>query len=84
MPEVKEKHQNGSLGEATPSAFHQQEPPMGKNVVVTQDANNIFAATFRGPKDAKKGDRIVVNLEVQDKGKERPMTRFAQYVITVK
>ena len=35
------------------------------------------------PADAKAGDKIVVNLEVRDNA-VRPMTRFAQYVITVK
>lgn len=35
------------------------------------------------PADAKAGDRIVVNLEVRDNA-VRPMTRFAQYVVTVK
>jgi len=35
------------------------------------------------PADAAKGDKVVVNLEVRDDA-ERPMTRFAQYVITVK
>ena len=29
------------------------------------------------------GDLIVVNLEVQDQGVERPMTRFAQFVIEI-
>lgn len=84
MPKVKEEAQQRSLGDATPSAFRRQEPPKGKSVAVTQDANNMYAATLKVPKDAKKGDRIVINLEVQDKGKERPMTRFTQYVITVK
>lgn len=34
------------------------------------------------PEDAKSGDKFVVNLEVQDVA-IRPMTRFAQYVVTV-
>lgn len=41
------------------------------------------SATFTVPKDAKIGDKFVVTYEVQDKGVERPMTRFAQFVITV-
>jgi len=41
------------------------------------------SAEFTVPKDAKSGDKFVVNMEVQDDA-ERPMTRFAQYVITVK
>jgi hypothetical protein len=41
-----------------------------------------WEASFTVPADAQSGDRIVVNLEVCDQA-ERPMTRFAQYVITV-
>jgi hypothetical protein len=41
-----------------------------------------FEASFTVPSDAKTGDKLVVNLEVRDEA-ERPMTRFAQYVITV-
>lgn len=41
-----------------------------------------YAATFTVPADATAGDRFVINLEVQDEA-ERPMTRFAQFVITV-
>ena len=37
---------------------------------------------FTIPADAKTGDIFVVNLEVRDNA-TRPMTRFAQYVITV-
>lgn len=37
---------------------------------------------FTIPADAKAGDKFVVNLEVRDNA-TRPMTRFAQYVITV-
>ncbi len=39
-------------------------------------------ASFTIPADAASGDKFVVNLEVRDEA-ERPMTRFAQYVITV-
>ncbi len=39
-------------------------------------------ASFTIPSDAASGDKFVVNLEVRDEA-ERPMTRFAQYVITV-
>lgn len=35
------------------------------------------------PEDAQAGDSFVVNLKVRDSA-ERPMTRFAQFVITVK
>lgn len=35
------------------------------------------------PENAQSGDIIVVNLEVKDTGVERPMTRFAQFIITV-
>ena len=37
---------------------------------------------FTIPADAKAGEVFVVNLEVRDNA-ARPMTRFAQYVITV-
>lgn len=37
---------------------------------------------FTIPADAKTGDKFVINLEVKDNA-IRPMTRFAQYVITV-
>lgn len=40
------------------------------------------AAQFTVPADAASGDVFVVNMEVQDSA-ERPMTRFAQFVITV-
>ena len=39
-------------------------------------------ASFTVPSDAASGDKLVVNLEVRDEA-GRPMTRFAQYVITV-
>lgn len=41
-----------------------------------------WGASFTVPKDAKIGDKFVITLEVADKA-VRPMTRFAQYVITV-
>ena len=40
------------------------------------------SAQFTVPADAVSGDTFVVNMEVQDDA-ERPMTRFAQFVITV-
>ena len=40
------------------------------------------SAQFTVPADAASGDTFVVNMEVQDDA-ERPMTRFAQFVITV-
>ena len=42
-----------------------------------------WSTEVKVPADAKAGDKIVVNLEVRDNA-VRPMTRFAQYVITVK
>ncbi len=42
-----------------------------------------WTASVTIPEDAVTGDVFVVNLEVRDEA-ERPMTRFAQYVITVK
>lgn len=41
-----------------------------------------FTGKFTIPTDAKVGDRFVINMEVQDVA-ERPMTRFAQFVVTV-
>ena len=46
-------------------------------------APNALTTQFTVPEDAQAGDIFVVNLEVQDAGVERPMTRFAQVVITV-
>lgn len=43
---------------------------------------NGWNCSFTVPADAKSGDRLVVNLEVRDQA-DRPMTRFAQFVITV-
>ena len=50
------------------------------NISISPDG---FAAEVTVPEDAQPGDLIVVNLEVQDQGVERPMTRFAQFFITV-
>jgi len=47
---------------------------------VTADGLN---AQVTIPEDAQAGDSFVVNLKVRDNA-ERPMTRFAQFVITVK
>jgi len=41
-----------------------------------------LTAKFTVPKDAKVGDYFNVLMQVQDKA-ERPMTRFAQFIITV-
>lgn len=41
-----------------------------------------YTAKFTVPTDAKMGDCFVINMEVQDTA-DRPMTRFAQFVITV-
>ena len=51
-----------------------------ENLVVTGSGET---AQITVPADAMAGDQIVVNMEVQDTGVERPMTRFAQFVITV-
>ena len=53
--------------------------PTGAQVSATEG----WKTTVTVPSDAKSGDKVVVNLEVRDDA-ERPMTRFAQYVITVK
>lgn len=50
---------------------------------LTVSAATGWTTTFTVPKDAKKGDRFVINLEVKDNA-AKPMTRFQQYVITVK
>ena len=54
----------------------------GKAENLALDASSDLSASFTVPADAKAGDLFVVTLEVQDCGVERPMTRFAQYVIT--
>jgi hypothetical protein len=48
-------------------------------VPVTADS---YAAQVTIPEDAVAGDVFVVNMQVRDDA-ERPMTRFAQFVITV-
>ena len=54
----------------------------GKAEGLSVSVSKTWNAAFTVPADAEKGDRLVVNLEVRDDA-ERPMTRFAQYVITV-
>lgn len=54
----------------------------GKAEGLTVSSQTGWTTNFTVPADAKPGDKLVVNLEVRDEA-ERPMTRFAQYVITV-
>lgn len=54
----------------------------GKAEGLSVSENSGWTTTFTVPKDAKKGDRIVVNLEVSDNAK-RPMHRYAQFFIDV-
>ncbi len=54
----------------------------GKAEGLTVSSESGLSTDFTIPADAKVGDKFVVNLEVQDNA-TRPMTRFAQYVITV-
>lgn len=54
----------------------------GKAEGLTVSSATGWTTSFTVPADAKPGDKLVVNLEVRDEA-ERPMTRFAQYVITV-
>ncbi|WP_346854545.1 nucleoside hydrolase-like domain-containing protein [uncultured Draconibacterium sp.] len=54
----------------------------GKAEGLTVSSETGWKSEFTIPADAKTGDIFVVNLEVRDKA-TRPMTRFAQYVITV-
>lgn len=49
---------------------------------LTVSSESGWNTEFTIPADAKTGDKFVVNLEVRDNA-IRPMTRFAQYVITV-
>lgn len=44
---------------------------------------NGWETEFKIPDDAETGQIFVVNLEVTDIEIERPMTRFAQFIITV-
>ncbi len=55
----------------------------GKAEGLSVSAETGYKTEFSVPADAKAGDKFVVNLEVKDKA-TRPMTRFAQFVITVK
>lgn len=55
----------------------------GKAEGLAVSSEKGWKTSFTVPADAKSGDTLVVNLEVRDNA-ERPMTRFAQYVITVK
>ena len=58
----------------------------GTNEKVADIAVNVtgeYEAQLTVPEDAQSGDIIVLNLEVQDQGVERPITRFAQFFITV-
>ncbi|MEZ5072983.1 MAG: DUF1593 domain-containing protein [Bacteroidales bacterium] len=54
----------------------------GKANGLAVSAETGWNTKFTIPADAKKGDKFVVNLEVKDNA-ARPMTRFAQFVITV-
>ena len=54
----------------------------GKAEGLTVSSETGWNTEFTIPDDAKTGDKFVVNLEVRDNA-TRPMTRFAQYVITV-
>lgn len=49
----------------------------------TLSAAEGWETSFTVPADAQPGSMFVVNLEVTDTNVERPMTRFAQYFITV-
>lgn len=54
----------------------------GKAEGLTVSSESGWKTEFTIPADAKTGDKFVVNFEVRDNA-TRPMTRFAQYVITV-
>ena len=54
----------------------------GKAEGLAVSSETGWSTEFTIPADAKAGDKFVVNLEVKDDA-TRPMTRFAQYVITV-
>ncbi|WP_163326241.1 nucleoside hydrolase-like domain-containing protein [Draconibacterium mangrovi] len=54
----------------------------GKAEGLAVSSETGWSTEFTIPADAKVGDKFVVNLEVRDNA-TRPMTRFAQYVITV-
>ncbi|MBR4209420.1 MAG: DUF1593 domain-containing protein [Lachnospiraceae bacterium] len=67
-------NENGSGG---PQIVNEKAP------LLTLSAAEGWETTLTIPEDAQPGDLIVVNLEVQDQGVERPMTRFAQFVIEI-
>lgn len=54
----------------------------GKAEGLVVSSESGWNTDFTIPSDAQAGDKFVVNLEVRDNA-TRPMTRFAQYVITV-
>ena len=55
----------------------------GKAENLAVSAESGWTTEFTVPADAEPGTVFAVNLEVQDTGVERPMTRFAQFFITV-
>lgn len=54
----------------------------GKAEGLDVSSESSWNTEFTIPADAKVGDKFVINLEVRDNA-TRPMTRFAQYVITI-
>ena len=54
----------------------------GQSEGLAVSSESSLSTDFTIPADAKSGDKFVINFEVQDIA-TRPMTRFAQYVITV-
>ena len=54
-----------------------------KAAQISISAADGFETQVTVPEDAQPGDMIVVNLEVHDQNVERPITRYAQFFITV-
>lgn len=54
----------------------------GKAEGLAVSSETGWNTSFTVPSDARPGDKLVVTLEVRDNA-ERPMTRYAQYVIVV-
>ncbi|MDH6357925.1 nucleoside hydrolase-like domain-containing protein [Parabacteroides sp. PF5-9] len=63
-----------------PAAACTYKEGKAEGLVVSSESG--WSTNFTIPADAKAGDKFAINLEVRDDA-TRPMTRFAQYIITV-
>lgn len=61
----------------------EQKPVFGDTASVVIENKDNWNVVVTVPDDALPGSSFVVNLEVTDLGVEHPMSRFAQYVLTI-